>query len=133
MISLTYVPILVMVLFSAAMAIGMIVAGQLVGPRKSTSVKRMPYESGMDPVHDARRKFDVHFHLVAIVFLLFDVEILFLYPWAVARANPDGLGALEKAGMGVSRGLILGEVLFFVALLALGLVYVWRRGLLRWR
>ncbi len=131
--SLIYIPILALVLFAAAMAVGMILVGHFVGPRRNTAVKEMPYESGMDPVHDARRRFDIHFHLIAILFLLFDVELLFLYPWAVARANPEGLAALAEAGWGVDRGLILVEVLFFLILLALGWVYVWRRGLLRWR
>lgn len=131
--SLIYIPLVALILFAAAMAVGMIVVGHFVGPRRSTPVKRMPYESGMDPVHDARRRFDIHFHLIGILFLLFDVELLFLYPWAVARANPEGLEALAEAGWPVDRGLILGEVLFFLVLLALGWVYVWRRGLLRWR
>lgn len=130
---LNYVPLVVLVVFAAGMAIGMILVGHFVGPRRSTAVKRMPYESGMDPIHDARRRFDIHFHLIAIVFLVFDVEVLFLYPWAVARANPDGFAAMAAAGWDIDRTLILCEVLFFIVLLALGLVYVWRRGLLRWR
>ncbi len=59
----------------------MVPAGKLVGPKRNSKVKEMPYESGMDLIHDTRRRFDIHFHLVAIAFLLFDVELLFLYPW----------------------------------------------------
>ena len=59
-------------------------ATQLIGPRRRTPVKLMPYESGMDPIGDARQRFDVKFYLIAILFLVFDVELLFLYPWAVA-------------------------------------------------
>ena len=62
-------------------------AGSLIGPRRQSAVKQMPYESGMDPIHDAHRKFDVRFYLVAIAFLVFDVELLFLYPWAVASRD----------------------------------------------
>lgn len=78
------VPIFLFIAVTATMAVGLLVAGALLGPRRSTPVKQMPYESGMDPVHDARRRFDVRFYLVAIAFLVFDVEVLLLYPWAVA-------------------------------------------------
>ena len=94
----------------------------------------MPYESGMDPIHDARRRFDVRFHLVAVAFLLFDVEILFLYPWAVANRHPEGLSKVAAtAGDSFSRGLVFGEVMAFIALLTLGFVYAWRKGVFRWR
>jgi len=99
----------------------------------------MPYESGMDPIHDAHRKFDVRFHLVAIAFLVFDVELLFLYPWAVASRSPAGIDAAVAAAstasqpLGYSRGLVFAEVMVFVALLGLGLVYAWRKGVFRWR
>jgi NADH-quinone oxidoreductase subunit A len=93
----------------------------------------------MDPIHDARRRFDVRFHLVAIAFLIFDVELLFLYPWAVASRSPEGIDrAIQEAArvagpeIALSRGLVFGEVLVFVGLLAAGLVYVWRKGVLRW-
>jgi NADH-quinone oxidoreductase subunit A len=88
----------------------------------------MPYESGMDPIHDARKRFDVRFHLVAIAFLIFDVELLFLYPWAVASRSSEGIDAL-----GFSRGLVFAEVMVFIGLLGVGLVYAWRKGVLRWR
>jgi NADH-quinone oxidoreductase subunit A len=111
--------------------------GGLLGPKKQQAVKQMPYESGMDPIHDAHRKFDVRFHLVAIAFLVFDVELLFLYPWAVASRQPQGIAAAvveaSEAGFGLSRGLVFGEAMIFIALLALGLVYAWRRGVFRWR
>ena len=98
----------------------------------------MAYESGMDPIHDAHRKFDVRFHLVAITFLLFDVELLFLYPWAVAANNASGIdaavkGAREQGLEGYSRLLVFGEVMVFIGLLAVGLVYAWRKGVFKWR
>src|SRR5262245_48785948 len=77
-------PILLFVACAAALSAGLLLLGVLVGPHRQSAVKRMPYESGMDPIHDARRRFDVRFHLVAIAFLVFDVALLFLYPWAVA-------------------------------------------------
>lgn len=123
-------PVLLFVAFSTALAVGLLALGSLVGPRRNTAVKQMPYESGMDPIHDARRRFDVRFHLVAVAFLLFDVEVIFLYPWAVASKHPQGLPTVGGAGF---VSLVLAEVLVFVALLAVGLVYVWRKGLFRWR
>ena len=125
------------------MAVGLLGVGSLIGPRRNSAVKEMPYESGMDPIHDAHRKFDVRFHLVAVAFLIFDVELLFLYPWAVASRSPDGISAAvtDAAAMGqrlghdigFSRALVFGEVMVFVGLLALGLVYVWQKGVFRWR
>jgi NADH-quinone oxidoreductase subunit A len=95
----------------------------------------MPYESGMDPIHSARRRFEVRIHLVAIAFLVFDVELLFLYPWAVASRNPEGLPELfaTAGGSGFTRELVFGEVIVFLALLTLGFVYAWRKGVFRWR
>ena len=110
----------------------------------------MPYESGMDPVHDTRRRFDVRFHLMAIAFLVFDVELLFLYPWAVAmrpascrrtrRAAAAGGGGCCagstrpcRGGLVGSRDLVFAAAMVFVALLALGFLYDWRKGVFRWR
>lgn len=123
-------PLLLFALFAALLAVGMLAAGSLFGPRRTNRVKEMPYESGMDPIHGARRRFDVRFHLVAVVFLIFDVELLFLYPWAVANKNPEGLSiVLDDAG----RWLVFGEVMVFLGLLTLGLVYAWRKGVFQWR
>jgi NADH-quinone oxidoreductase subunit A len=114
-------------------AAGMIATSSLLGPRRQTPVKQMPYESGMDPVGDARGRFDVRFHLVAILFLIFDVELLFLYPWAVsAWDEQSGLPPLARAGA-ANLTLILVEVLVFIASLGLAFVYAWRRGVFRWR
>jgi NADH-quinone oxidoreductase subunit A len=123
-------PILLFVACSAALAAGLLLVGVLIGPHRQSAVKQMPYESGMDPIHDARRRFDVRFHLVAVAFLLFDVEVIFLYPWAVASKHPEGLRSVGGADY---VGLVLLEVLVFVALLGAGLAYVWRKGLFRWR
>ncbi|MGC4006189.1 MAG: NADH-quinone oxidoreductase subunit A [Pirellulales bacterium] len=126
-------PIFIFTAVCTGMAVTMLLTGAILGPRRTGSVKAMPYESGMDPIHDTRRRFDIHFHLVAIAFLLFDVELLFLYPWAVASRNKDGMQAAIDAGMVESRMLVFGEVMFFIALLALGFVYAWRKGVFRWR
>src|SRR5438105_15007741 len=130
-------PILLFIVVSSALAVGLLLAGSVIGPRRQSAVKQMPYESGMDPFHDAHRKFDVRFNLVAIAFLVFDVELLFLYPWAVASRDSSGIDAAvlaARAGdIGLTRGLVFGEVLLFIGLLSAGLVYGWRRGWFQWR
>lgn len=148
-------PVFILVALAVALSIGMTVAGKLVGPRRTSPVKAMPYESGMDPIHDTRRRFDVRFHIVAIAFLIFDVELLILYPWAVARVNPDGIersvaaavagndslaaggtaafSSDQAAEFSSQMGLIFAEVLVFIVLLALGFVYAWRKGVFQWR
>ncbi|HND50792.1 MAG TPA: NADH-quinone oxidoreductase subunit A [Pirellulaceae bacterium] len=126
-------PILLFVLCAGGLAVTLVLIGGVLGPKRSGAVKEMPYESGMDPIHDTRRRFDVRFHLVAVAFLLFDVELLFLYPWAVASRHPNGFAELAASGESFSRLLVFGEVLAFILLLTLGLVYAWRKGVLRWR
>lgn len=127
------VPIFLFCAIAAGIAIGMLVVASVLGPKRTGQVKEMPYESGMDPSHDTRRRFDVRFHLVAIAFLLFDVELLFIYPWAVASRNPHGIDAAVQQQWISSRGLVFAGVGFFMALIAAGLVYEWRRGVLKWR
>jgi NADH-quinone oxidoreductase subunit A len=98
-------------------------------PFKATGVKLMPYESGMDPIGSARMQFDVKFYLIAILFLVFDVELLFLYPWAViAYSDAASPGWRETFGR-----LVFWEVLAFLVSLAIGYVYAWRKGVFRWR
>ena len=126
-------PIALFMMLAGAMSVGIYVLGKLVGPKRNTAVKEMPYESGMDPIHDTHRRFDVRFHLVAIAFLVFDVELLFLYPWAVAVRNTQGIDAAVTNGLVSSRGLVFGGVMFFMVLLIVGLIYDWRKGLFKWR
>ena len=130
-------PIFLFIIAATVVAVGLLLVPRLIGPRRQEAVKQMPYESGMDPIHDARRRFDVRFYLVAVMFLLFDVELLFLYPWAVASRNPAGIDAAvasaAESGISLSRLLVLGEVLVFIAMLAAGLVYAARKGVFRWR
>ena len=138
-----FLPVLIFAGACTALSLGLLVAGSALGPRRKTPVKQMPYESGMDPIHDTHRRFDVRFHLVAIAFLLFDVELLFLYPWAVAGRNESGLDAAVAQAtvlsaslnttIGFSRLLVFSEVMLFMALLALSLVYAWKRGVFQWR
>lgn len=92
-----FTPIFLFVLVAIVMAIAMLSLTSILGPSKKTAVKQMPYESGMDPVGDARQRFDIRFYLVAIVFLLFDVELLYLYPWAVGQWSYGEREAIAKA------------------------------------
>jgi NADH-quinone oxidoreductase subunit A len=107
-----------------------LVLAQVAGPRKKTTVKEMPYESGMDPVGDARQPFDVKFYLVAILFLVFDVELLFLYPWAVSAYA----GSEAEPGIPAEiHGTVFAVMLVFMATLAIAYFYAWRKGVFRWR
>ena len=133
-----FLPVLLFAVASTLLCVGLLTVGSLIGPKRDTAVKEMPYESGMNPIHDTHRRFDVRFHLVAIAFLVFDVELLFLYPWAVASRNEAGLPAAvadaTRLGIeGYSRLLVFGEVMVFMGLLAAGLVYAWRKGVFQWR
>src|SRR5437870_1398036 len=92
-----FLPVLLFVILAAGLSCGMLIGPRLVAPRRRTLVKEMPYESGMDPIHDTRRRFAVRFHLVAIAFLVFDVELLFLYPWAVATRHTDQVAVQSSA------------------------------------
>jgi NADH-quinone oxidoreductase subunit A len=126
-------PIFLFAAVSTAVALVLLGVSSIIGPSRTNRVKEMPYESGMDPIHDARRRFDVRFYLVAIAFLVFDVELLFLYPWAVASRNAQGIDAAVAAHWVESRALVFGEVMVFLALLGAGFVYAWRKGVFQWR
>jgi NADH-quinone oxidoreductase subunit A len=126
-------PILLFVLALIGFVITNLIIIHIVGPSKKTAVKQMPYESGMDPIGDARQPFDVKFYLVAILFLVFDVELLFLYPWAVAAYLGDEPGA-KLTGVPVElRSTVFGVMLVFMATLAIAYVYAWRKGVFKWR
>ena len=126
-------PILLFVAVLIGFVITNLIIIHIVGPLKKTAVKQMPYESGMDPVGDARQPFDVKFYLVAILFLVFDVELLFLYPWAVSAYLDDPLRA-NQTGVPVElRGTVFAVMLVFMATLAIAYIYAWRKGVFRWR
>ncbi|MBY0456361.1 MAG: NADH-quinone oxidoreductase subunit A [Gemmataceae bacterium] len=101
----------------------------ILKPWKPTRVKTMPYESGVDPIGSSRMQFDVKFYLIAILFLVFDVELLFLYPWAVIAYADDG-DPTWRAAFGP---LVFVEILIFLATLGIAYVYAWRKGVFQWR
>jgi len=124
-----YAPIGIMFLVAMGFAASQILVTQLIGPRKRTAVKLMPYECGKDPVGSARDRFSIKFYTVAVIFLLFDIEVLFMIPFAVAFKS---LLAAEKIS-GIAFGTIaLLEILVFIATLIVGYIYVWRKGTFDW-
>src|SRR6478735_3899396 len=124
-----YVPIAIMFIVAVGFAASQILVTQLIGPRKRTAVKLMPYECGKDPIGSARDRYSIKFYTVAVVFLLFDIEVLFIIPFAVAFKS---LLAEEKAS-GIAFGTIAFlEILVFVATLVVGYIYVWKKGTFDW-
>jgi NADH:ubiquinone oxidoreductase subunit 3 (subunit A) len=123
----TYYPIFLYLLAILAFAAVTLVAAHTIGPRRRTPVKMMPYESGMDPVGSAHQQFDVKFYLIAILFLVFDVELLFLYPWAVIAYRDPALLPPEL------QRPVFWEILVFLATLVVAYAYAWRKGVFRWR
>jgi NADH-quinone oxidoreductase subunit A len=119
-------PLLIYTVILIGFVITNLILAHAIGPRKKTPVKQMPYESGMDPINDARQPYDVKFYMVAILFLVFDVELLFLYPWAVSAYSPDGI----PEGLGDT---VYGVMLVFMFTLAVAYVYAWRKGVFKWR
>jgi len=113
-----YLPILLFLLISFGMAAGMIAAGAIMGPHRPDSDKNSPYECGFEAFEDSRMKFDVRYYLVAILFILFDLEIAFLVPWAIVL---DRIGAFGLLAMAV-----------FLGILTIGFVYEWKKGALEW-
>lgn len=122
----TYYPVFLYIGFLLVFALATLAAAHVVGPRRRTVVKQMPYESGMDPIGDARQRFDVKFYLVAIMFLVFDVELLFLYPWAVVAYQEGGIPA-------ALRGPVFWSIIVFLVLLLVAYLYDWRKGVFKWR
>ena len=124
-----YAPIGIMFLVAAGFGVSQLLVTQLIGPRKRTATKLMPYESGKDPVGSARNRYSIKFYSVAVVFLLFDIEVLFMIPFAVAFKY---LLAQEQLS-GVAFGTIaLIEILVFIGTLVVGYIYVWKKGVFDW-
>jgi NADH-quinone oxidoreductase subunit A len=128
----SYYPLFIYLAIVLAFAGVTLVLAHVIGPRRRTRVKLMPYESGMDPVGDARQHFDIKFYLMAILFLVFDVELLFLYPWAVV-AYRDVPGSSDWVAFAGLRTVIFWEVVVFLVTLALAYIYAWRKGVFQWR
>ncbi|MAC18644.1 MAG: NADH-quinone oxidoreductase subunit J [Phycisphaerae bacterium] len=120
---LSYLPVGVVILMAAGFVVVNIVATSLIGPRADGAVKGLAYESGMDPIGSARKQFNVRFYILAMTFLVFDVEIIFLYPWAVTYTKLEP-GSAESA-------LFLGRILFFIGTSIVAYIYAWKKGVFR--
>ena len=120
-----YLPILLMFVVAAGFAVGNILLSQFVGQRKRTRTKLMPYECGKDPVGSARERFSVKFYVIAMIFILFDIEVIFLMPWAVVAKGLVAQGT-------VSGAFVYVEMMIFIALLLVGYIYVVKKGAFDW-
>lgn len=119
----SYAPILILALLVAGFALSSLVLSDVLGKKRRAVGKSSAYESGMDARGSARIRLSIHFYLIAVLFILFDVESIFLVPWAVASRT------LAEQGVGP---VVFYEILAFVAVLGVGLAYVWRKGGLEW-
>ena len=116
-----YLPILFQLILAAGFACALLVLTHVFGPRRSTDVKLSPFECGVDLLDCAHHLFSVKFYLVAMLFILFDIEAIFFYPWAVIFREE------------ISQGLLLlSEMGTFVAVLLVGFIFIWRKGVLEW-
>ena len=113
-----YLPILVFLGMGLLFGVAPVIAGFILGPRRPDSEKLSPYECGFEAFEDSRMKFDVRYYLVAILFIIFDLEIAFLFPWAVV---------LDKIGMFGFLAMVI-----FLAILVIGFIYEWKKGALEW-
>ena len=118
-----YLPIVVLVTIAILFGLGSVVLSSLIGQKKPTPVKLQPYECGCEPVGSARERFSIKFYLIAMLFILFDIESVFLYPWAVVFKK------FISAGFGP---FILAEMVVFIVILFVGYIYVWKKGALEW-
>ena len=113
-----YMPIAILVILATLLAVLVVVLGHLFGPRRPTQRKSLPYESGMTPFGPGTRRMPVRFYMVAVLFILFDIEVVFFLPWAIV---------FRQLGL---FGLI--EMLIFVLILVVGYIYAWKKGALEW-
>jgi NADH-quinone oxidoreductase subunit A len=124
-----YAPIGIMFLVAAGFAASQLLVTQLIGPRKRTATKLMPYECGKDPIGGARDRYSIKFYTVAVIFLLFDIEVLFMVPFAVAFKSLLRAEVLTEVRYGT---VALVEILIFIATLIIGYIYVWKKGTFDW-
>jgi len=119
-----YLPIAILIVMAIIFAIVNLAGTHLLGPNVPNEVKSRPYESGMEPIGSARKRFNIRFYILAMTFLVFDVEVIFLYPWAVTFTQLEP-GSPEA-------GLFLARISFFIATSIIAYVYAWRKGVFRW-
>ena len=126
----SYYPVLIFLLVVLGLVATILVLAHAIAPKRHTKTKDMVYESGMDPIGPARQKYDAKFYLIAILFLVFDVELLYLYPWAVSAYELRGDVRIIPE---VLSNVVFWEMLVFIGTLLIAFIYAWRRGVFRWR
>jgi len=124
-----WLPVVLLLVIGLVFAIGTLTLSVIVGPSRTGPAKALTYESGMVPVGDARRRFNVRFYIVAMIFLVFDVEIIFFYPWATVFS--DTVAGQSPAGA-VSGTVLLLEMLVFTGILLVAYLYAWGKGVFKW-
>jgi NADH-quinone oxidoreductase subunit A len=127
----TWAPVVLLLIIAVGFAVANVTLSIIVGPSRTGKIKESTYESGMVPFGDARRRFNVRFYIVAMIFLVFDVDIIFFYPWATIFApavRNSATGGAASAG----GAAILVEMVVFVAILMLAYIYAWGKGVFRW-
>ncbi|MDP9145789.1 MAG: NADH-quinone oxidoreductase subunit A [Actinomycetota bacterium] len=130
----SYLPALLFVLFAVGFAGVMLGLTMILGPKRSTVIKDEPFECGSEPIGSPRVKLSVKFYQVAILFLVFDIEVAFLYPWASLFRELSCTGPLDAAGVCTGQPSLFGlvEMLIFLGILVVGLAYIWRKKALDW-
>jgi NADH-quinone oxidoreductase subunit A len=126
----SWAPVIFLLVIGIGFAVTNIAASLLIGPSRTGPGKEITYESGMVPIGDTRKRFNVRFYIVAMIFLVFDVEIVFLYPWATIFA-PAASNRMTPQGHAFG-GMLLVEMGIFVAILLLAYLYAWGKGVFRW-
>ena len=126
----TFGPILVLITLAIVMVTVILILAHAIGPKRHGLVKDDTYESGVAPIGDARQRFNVGFYIVAMLFLLFDVEVVFMWPWA-PLFHDTAVNGQTLAG-GVDKTFLLVEMAVFLIILLVGYVYAWRKGVFRW-
>jgi NADH-quinone oxidoreductase subunit A len=118
----------------ATIVAAMLILAHTIGPRRHGPVKDSPYESGMPVLNDARRRYHIRFYIVAVLFMLFDVEVVFLWPWAVVfrQSAAEATTFALNDGTIAGKGFLLGGMAVFFLLLLFGLVYEWKKGAFEW-
>src|SRR5215212_8405383 len=130
----TYLPVLLLLGFVVANAVMMLLLSHLTMRSRPTPVKQTPYESGMPPLGDARERFSVKFYMVAVLFIIFDIETVFMIPWGAYYRQLSCTVALvnEVCPTGRISFFGLGEMIVFIVILLIGFIYVWKKGALQW-
>ena len=113
-----YLPILLFLIISIILSVGLLSLSFILSPKKPSNEKLSPYECGFEPFDDARTKFDIRFYLVALLFIIFDLEVVFLFPWAISLENIGIFGYLS--------------MMIFLIILTIGFIYEWKKGALEW-